>query len=120
MSDCLSIAPDVTLALNVMLSKFINLSGYEIGENANIGASVKIQKNTRVGKNCKISCHTFIGEGVTIEDNFFTGHGVTFINDTYRRATSAGGAAPNGGRLESGADPRAAWSLDWFRGNDSF
>jgi acetyltransferase-like isoleucine patch superfamily enzyme len=28
---------------------------------------------------------------VTIEDNVFIGHGVTFINDSYPRATTAGG-----------------------------
>src|SRR5208282_2046821 len=30
-------------------------------------------------------------EGVVIEDNVFVGHGVTFINDSYPRATTAGG-----------------------------
>ena len=28
---------------------------------------------------------------MTIEDNVFIGHGVTFINDSYPRATTAGG-----------------------------
>src|SRR5262249_6480116 len=41
---------------------------------------------------CKISSHTFVCEGVRIEDNVFIGHGVTFINDSYPRATTSGGA----------------------------
>ena len=56
-----------------------------------IGAFVEIQKNAVVGKRCKISSHTFICEGVTIGDNVFIGHGVMFINDSYPRATAAGG-----------------------------
>jgi acetyltransferase-like isoleucine patch superfamily enzyme len=91
MSDFVCIAPDVTLGKNVRLSKFINLYGCEIGDNAKIGAFVEIQKNSKVGKNCKISSHTFICEGVTIEDNAFIGHGVTFINDSYPRATTTDG-----------------------------
>ncbi len=91
MENYLCIAPDVKLGENVKLSKFINLYGCEIGDNTKIGAFVEIQKNARVGKNCKISSHTFICEGVTIEDDVFIGHGVTFINDTYPRATVAGG-----------------------------
>jgi acetyltransferase-like isoleucine patch superfamily enzyme len=92
MSEYLCIAPDVKLGKNVKLSKFINLYGCEIGDNTKIGAFVEIQKGAKVGKNCKISSHTFICEGVTIEDGVFIGHGVTFINDTYPRATTAGGA----------------------------
>ena len=91
MNDYLCIAPDVKLGENVKLSKFINLYGCEIGDNTKIGAFVEIQKNAKIGKNCKISSHTFICEGVTIEDDVFIGHGVTFINDTYPRATVAGG-----------------------------
>ena len=91
MSEYVSIAPDVKLGEGVKLSKFINLYGCEIGDNTKIGAFVEIQKNAKVGKNCKISSHTFICEGVTIEDEVFIGHGVTFINDTYPRATTAGG-----------------------------
>jgi len=87
----LAIADDVKLGPNVRLSKFINLYGCTIGENTKIGAFVEIQKNATVGRNCKISSHTFICEGVTIEDNVFVGHSVTFINDTYPRATTAGG-----------------------------
>jgi acetyltransferase-like isoleucine patch superfamily enzyme len=90
-SEYVSIAPDVKLGEGVKLSKFINLYGCEIGDNTKIGAFVEIQKNAKVGKNCKISSHTFICEGVTIEDEVFIGHGVTFINDTYPRATTAGG-----------------------------
>jgi acetyltransferase-like isoleucine patch superfamily enzyme len=86
-----SIAPDVKLGNGVKLSKFINLYGCEIGDNAKIGAFVEIQKNAKVGKNCKISSHTFICEGVIIEDDAFIGHGVTFINDTYPRATTSDG-----------------------------
>jgi acetyltransferase-like isoleucine patch superfamily enzyme len=91
-SDFLSIAEDVRLGANVRLSKFINLYGCEIGDESKIGAFVEIQKNARVGRRCKISSHTFICEGVIIEDNVFIGHGVTFVNDSYPRATAAGGA----------------------------
>jgi acetyltransferase-like isoleucine patch superfamily enzyme len=63
-----------------------------IGDNTRIGAFVEAQKNAHVGANCKIQSHTFICEGVTIEDDCFVGHGVTFVNDTYPRATAAGGA----------------------------
>lgn len=91
MSDYLSIALDVKLGKRVKLSKFINLYGCEIGDEAKIGAFVEIQKNARVGRRCKISSHTFICEGVTIEDEVFVGHGVTFINDSYPRATTGDG-----------------------------
>ena len=91
MDEFLSIAPSVKLGQNVRLSKFINLYGCEIGDETKIGAFVEIQKNSSVGKCCKISSHTFICEGVTIEDNVFIGHGVMFINDSYPRATAAGG-----------------------------
>ena len=73
------------------LSKFVNLYGCEIGDETKIGAFVEIQKNARVGRCCKISSHSFICEGVDIEDDVFIGHSVTFINDTYPRATVAGG-----------------------------
>ncbi len=86
------IADDVKLGANVKLSRFINLYGCEIGDGTKIGAFVEIQKNAKVGRNCKISSHTFICEGVTIEDEVFVGHGVMFVNDTYPRATTAGGA----------------------------
>jgi acetyltransferase-like isoleucine patch superfamily enzyme len=86
-----SIAPDVKLGKGVKLSKFINLYGCEIGDETKIGAFVEIQKNARIGLRCKISSHSFICEGVDIEDNVFIGHGVTFINDSYPRATTAGG-----------------------------
>ncbi len=85
------IAPDVRLGRDVRLSKFINLYGCEIGDETKIGAFVEIQKNARVGRRCKISSHTFVCEGVTIGDRVFVGHGVTFINDSYPRATTAGG-----------------------------
>jgi acetyltransferase-like isoleucine patch superfamily enzyme len=81
----------VKLGKDVKLSKFINLYGCEIGDEKKIGAFVEIQKNARVGRCCKISSHSFICEGVDIEDDVFIGHGVTFINDTYPRATVAGG-----------------------------
>jgi acetyltransferase-like isoleucine patch superfamily enzyme len=74
------------------LAKFINLYGCEIGDDTKIGTFVEVQKNAKVGCRCKISSHTFICEGVVIEDNVFIGHGVTFINDSYPRATTAGGA----------------------------
>lgn len=91
MSEFCSIAPDVKLGPGVRLSKFINLYGCSIGENTKLGAFVEVQKNAAIGKNCKISSHTFVCEGVTIEDNVFIGHSVTFINDSYPRATAAGG-----------------------------
>jgi acetyltransferase-like isoleucine patch superfamily enzyme len=86
-----SIAPDVKLGEGVKLSKFINLYGCEIGAETKIGAFVEIQKNARVGRRCKVSSHTFICEGVEIEDHVFIGHSVTFINDSFPRATAAGG-----------------------------
>ena len=92
MNEFCSIAPDVKLGEGVKLSKFINLYGCEIGAETKIGAFVEIQKNARVGRRCKISSHTFICEGVEIEDHVFIGHSVTFINDSYPRATAAGGA----------------------------
>jgi acetyltransferase-like isoleucine patch superfamily enzyme len=82
----------VKLGKDVKLSKFINLYGCEVGDETKIGAFVEIQKNATVGKNCKISSHSFICEGVTIEDGVFIGHSVTFINDSYPRATTEGGA----------------------------
>jgi acetyltransferase-like isoleucine patch superfamily enzyme len=85
------IAPDVKLGQGVKLAKFINLYGCEIGDETKIGAFVEVQKNATIGKCCKVSSHTFICEGVTIEDNVFVGHGVVFINDSYPRATAAGG-----------------------------
>jgi acetyltransferase-like isoleucine patch superfamily enzyme len=91
MNEFVCIAPDVKLGRDVKLSKFINLYGCEIGDESKIGAFVEIQKNASVGKRCKISSHSFICEGVTIEDNVFIGHSVTFINDSYPRATAAGG-----------------------------
>ena len=91
MNDYCCIAPDVRLGRGVILSKFINLYGCEVGDHTKIGTFVEIQKNAKVGRNCKISSHTFICEGVTIEDNVFVGHGVTFINDSYPRATTPGG-----------------------------
>jgi acetyltransferase-like isoleucine patch superfamily enzyme len=86
-----AIAPDVQLGRDVKLSRFINLYGCRIGDETKIGAFVEIQKNATVGNRCKISSHTFICEGVSIEDNVFIGHSVTFINDSYPRATIAGG-----------------------------
>ena len=91
MSEFLCIAPDVILGKNVRLAQFINLYGCKIGDETKIGAFVEIQKNASIGCRCKISSHTFICEGVTIEDDVFVGHGVTFINDSYPRATAAGG-----------------------------
>lgn len=91
MNEFVSIAPSVKLGKDVKLSKFINLYGCEIGDETKIGAFVEIQKNASVGKRCKISSHTFVCEGVEIQDNVFIGHSVTFINDSYPRATTAGG-----------------------------
>jgi len=86
------VAKDVKLGRDVKLAKFINLYGCEIGDETKIGAFVEVQKNAKIGNRCKISSHSFVCEGVTIEDNVFIGHGVTFINDSYPRATSGGGA----------------------------
>jgi len=91
MSEFCCITADVKLGKDVRLSKFINLYGCEIGEGTRIGAFVEVQKNAKIGKNCKISSHTFVCEGVTIEDEVFVGHNVAFINDSYPRATTAGG-----------------------------
>ena len=102
MNEFVCIAPSVKLGKDVKLSKFINLYGCEIGDDSKIGAFVEIQKNARVGRRCKISSHTFICEGVDIEDNVFIGHSVTFINDSYPRATAAGG------ELQTEAD----WSVE--------
>ena len=90
--ELVSIAADVKLGENVKLARFINLYGCSVGDNTKIGTFVEIQKNATVGKNCKVSSHSFICEGVTIEDNVFIGHGVMFINDSYPRATTGGGA----------------------------
>jgi len=91
MNEYVTIGSNVKLGNNVKFSKFINLYGCDIGDETKIGAFVEIQKNASIGKRCKISSHTFICEGVTIEDNVFIGHGVMFINDSYPRATVAGG-----------------------------
>ena len=56
-----------------------------------LAPSSRSRRTPRVGRRCKISSHTFICEGVTIEDHVFIGHGVMFINDSYPRATTAGG-----------------------------
>jgi acetyltransferase-like isoleucine patch superfamily enzyme len=85
------VSDDVRLGVGVRLGKFINLYGCAVGDESKIGAFVEIQKNATVGRRCKISSHTFICEGVTIEDHVFIGHGVTFTNDSYPRATTAGG-----------------------------
>jgi acetyltransferase-like isoleucine patch superfamily enzyme len=90
-NEFVCIAPDVKLGKDVRLSKFINMYGCSVGDETKIGAFVEIQKNASVGRRCKISSHTFICEGVQIEDNVFVGHSVTFINDSYPRATTAGG-----------------------------
>lgn len=91
MNDFRCVAADVKLGKDVRLAQFVNLYGCEIGDETKLGAFVEIQKNARVGARCKISSHTFICEGVTIEDQVFIGHNVAFINDTYPRATAAGG-----------------------------
>jgi UDP-2-acetamido-3-amino-2,3-dideoxy-glucuronate N-acetyltransferase len=91
MSDKQSIAPDVKLGRDVKIFDFVNLYGCEIGDSSRVGTFVEIQKGAKIGKKCKISSHTFICEGVTIEDEVFVGHGVVFVNDTYPRATAAGG-----------------------------
>ena len=102
MNEYVCIAPGVKLGKDVKLSKFINLYGCEIGDETKIGAFVEIQKNARVGRCCKISSHSFICEGVDIADDVFIGHSVTFINDTYPRATVAGG----------GLQTEAGWKVE--------
>src|SRR5215470_584026 len=101
--DFQRISSDVKLGDNVRLGAFINLYGCSIGDHTKIGAFVEIQKNASVGRRCKVSSHTFVCEGVTIEDNVFIGHGVAFINDSYPRATTAGGElqTQNDWRLET-------------------
>lgn len=105
MSEFLRIAPDVKLGHDVTLASFINLYGCEIGDGTKIGTFVEVQKNAVIGKRCKISSHSFVCEGVTIEDNVFVGHGVVFINDSYPRATTAGGS------LQTEADWRVERTL---------
>lgn len=85
------VSDDVRLGKDVKLADFVNLYGCTVGDNTKIGTFVEIQKNATIGANCKIQSHTFICEGVTIEDEVFIGHNVTFINDSYPRATTAGG-----------------------------
>src|SRR5260370_37798854 len=70
-----------------------------------MGPLVEIQRTAGAGKGGKISSHTFICEGVTIEDGVFIGHGVMFINDSYPRATAAGGG------LQTEADWRVERTL---------
>lgn len=86
------IAPTVKFGRDVRVFGFTNLYGCEIGDEVKIGTFVEIQKGAKVGNRCKISSHTFICEGVTIEDEVFIGHGVMFTNDSFPRATAAGGA----------------------------
>ncbi len=86
-----SIAPSVKLGKDVLITKFINMYGCEVGDGTKIGPFVEIQKNAVVGKRCKVSSHTFICDGVQIGDNCFIGHGVMFINDNYPQATRADG-----------------------------
>src|SRR5262245_52525329 len=105
MDESRAVAADVRLGKDVKLARFVNLYGCAIGDETKIGAFVEIQKNATVGRRCKVSSHTFICEGVTIEDEVFIGHGVTFINDTYPRATTAGGA------LQTEAD----WTVETTR-----
>jgi len=90
-SDFRCISADVKLGRDVKLAQFVNLYGCEIGDYTKVGAFVEIQKNARIGARCKISSHTFVCEGVSIEDNVFVGHNVAFINDSFPRATAAGG-----------------------------
>jgi UDP-2-acetamido-3-amino-2,3-dideoxy-glucuronate N-acetyltransferase len=87
-----AIAPDVKLGRGVLIYRFVNLYGCEIGDDTRIGTFVEIQKGARVGARCKISSHTFVCEGVEIEDEVFVGHGVMFINDRRPRATRPDGA----------------------------
>ena len=85
------IADDVVLGEDVQIHAFVNLYGCRIGDGTRLGTFVEVQKGAVIGRRCKISSHTFICEGVTIEDDVFVGHGVVFINDSYPRATTAGG-----------------------------
>ena len=89
-AECVRIAPDVKLGLNVKIYAFVNLYGCEIGDESRIGTFVEIQKGAKIGKRVKISSHSFICEGVTIEDEVFIGHGVMFINDKYPRSVTTG------------------------------
>src|ERR1700746_1949159 len=89
--DYQRIAPDVKLGRDVRIYAFVNLYGFEIGDETKIGPYGAIQRGAKIGDRCKIGSHTFICEGVTIESEVFIGHGVTFINDRYPRATNAAG-----------------------------
>lgn len=85
------VADDVVLGPGVLLSRFINLYGCEIGSESSIGAFVEVQRGARIGERCKISSHSFVCEGVTIGDRCYIGHNVTFTNDPTPRATTADG-----------------------------
>lgn len=83
-----SIAPNVRLGKKVVLAKWTNLYGCEIGDETRIGPFVEIQRNVRVGTRCKISSHSLLCEGVFLGNNVFIGHGVVFTNDRYPKATN--------------------------------
>lgn len=92
----------VLVGHDVVLGKFINLYGCEIGSHSKIGAFVEIQKDVKVGQRCKISSHTFICSGVEIDDDVFIGHNVTFTNDKHPRAVNERGepAGPGDWKLQ--------------------
>ncbi len=113
-----SIAPDVRLGQNIIISEFVNLYGCSIGDNTKIGAFVEVQKNASIGRNCKIQSHTFICEGVTIEDSVFVGHGVIFINDKYPRATNGNGGLQSEERLACCSHPHQKRRFDRIRSDD--
>ena len=87
------ISADVELGPNVSIPQptLVNLYGCRIGEGTRIGAFVEVQRGAVIGRHCKVSSHTFMCAGVTIADGVFIGHGVMFTNDSYPRATTAGG-----------------------------
>jgi UDP-2-acetamido-3-amino-2,3-dideoxy-glucuronate N-acetyltransferase len=89
--EYVAIAPDVKLGKRVVIHRFVNLYGCEVGDDTKLGTFVEIQKGVRIGRRVKISTHTFICEGVTIEDDVFIGHHVCFINDKYPRAVNEDG-----------------------------
>jgi UDP-2-acetamido-3-amino-2,3-dideoxy-glucuronate N-acetyltransferase len=83
---------DVAFGEGVVVRSFTNLYGCRIGDGSQVGTFVEIQRGAVIGARCKIQSHTFICDGVEIEDEVFVGHGVMFVNDTFPRATAAGGA----------------------------
>lgn len=82
---------DVTFGARVKVIEPCNLYGCTIGDDCFIGPFTEIQKGAVIGARSRVQSHAFVCELVTIGDDCFIGHGVMFINDSYPRATAAGG-----------------------------